>query len=362
MKKEVLVSGASIAGLSIAYWMNKSGYKVTVVEVAPGPRMGGTAVDLQGDTIDVVKRMGMYEQVKASALNLETIIFKNNDDETVNSIKVDRHGEIEIERSELVRILLSHLQAEVSFMFNNSITALDETPDNITATFKDGSSHAFDLVFGCDGTHSGVRKIWFGEESEYAHFLGAYFSISIIDKLLVDQNTIQFYNVPGKAYMLNAYKHKTDIVFCYLSDKEIPYDYRDTVQQRNIILEQFSTHGWRSAELLKEIAGSENFYFDKFCQIKMPSWTKGRVALVGDAAYCASPAAGRGGSLAMDGAAALADALQAHNGDYALAFRDYNDNLRPLIEEVQAEAAGNVKDRLIPSTEEGIREMRLHGF
>ena len=363
LKKEVLVSGASIAGLSIAYWMNRSGYKVTVVEVAPAPRMGGTAVDLQGSTIDVVKRMGIYEQLKSGALNLETIVFKDTNDATVGSIAVERKGEeIEIERSELVRILLAQLKGEVAFVFNNSITGLDETADNIMATFKDGSEKAFDLVFGCDGTHSGVRKIWFGDESEFSHFLGAYFSISIVEKLLVAQNTIQFYNVPGKVYMLNAYKHKTDIVFCFLSEEEIPYDYRDVGQQRKIILEQFEEQGWRTTGLLKEVADAENFYFDKFCQIKMPSWTKGRVALVGDAAYCASPAAGRGGSLAMDGAAALADALQVHDGDYELAFQDYNRNLRPLIEEVQADAANNVREKLIPSTEEGIQQMRLGGF
>ncbi|WP_343667974.1 FAD-dependent monooxygenase [Chitinophaga sp.] len=363
MKKEILISGASIAGLATAFWMNKAGYKVTVVEIAHAPRMGGTAVDLQGPTIDVVKRMGIYEQLKLSALNLERIEFKNAADETDGFIAVEREGEeIEIERTELVRILLDQLKDEVNFIFNNSITALNETVDNIAVTFKDGSSRPFELVIGCDGTHSGVRGIWFGPENKYAHFLGAYFSISIIDKLLIKQNTMQFYNVPGKAYMLNAYRHKTDIVFCFLSEKEIPYDYRNVEEQRKIILEQFGGQGWRTTELLKEVAGSENFYFDKFCQIKMPCWTKGRVALVGDAAYCASPAAGRGGSLAMDGAAALADALEKHNGNFESAFRDYNKNLRPLIEEVQADAAYNVKEKFVLATEEAIRQRNQAGF
>ncbi|WP_343688675.1 FAD-dependent monooxygenase [Chitinophaga sp.] len=363
--EKVLVSGASIAGLATAYWMNKAGYKVTVIEIADKPRIGGTAVDLRLGTIDVIKRMGIYEQIKLNQLNLQLIEFRNAQDEIAGSIIQPRNEageEIEIERTQLVGILYEALKDEVEFVFNNSITALKENSESITATFKSGTQHDYDLVFGCDGTHSGVRKIWFGQESEYLHFLGAYFSISIVNKSLVNPNTMQFYNTPGKAYMLNAYKDLTDIVLCFSSEKEISYDYRDTAAQRKIILEQFKDQHWRTRELLEEVAHAENFYFDKFCQIKMPSWTKGRVALVGDAAYCASPAAGMGGSLALDGAAALADALHKHNGNYALAFRDYNNNLRPFIEEVQAEAELNARERLILQTEEAIERRNREGF
>jgi 2-polyprenyl-6-methoxyphenol hydroxylase-like FAD-dependent oxidoreductase len=345
--------------------MNKSGYKVTVVEVADKPRIGGTAIDLKLGTIDVIKRMGIYEQIKSNQLNLELVEFKNEQDETVGSMIQPRNKaeeEIEIERTQLVGILYETLKSEAEFIFSNSITALDENSDSITATFKDGVKRDYDLVFGCDGTHSGVRKIWFGEESEFIHYLGAYFSISIVNKTLVKQNTIQFYNTPGKAYMVNAYKDLTDIIFCFTSEEEITYDYRDIAQQRRIILEQFEGQGWRTAELLEEVAQSENFYFDKFCQIRMLSWTKGRVALVGDAAYCASPAAGMGGSLALDGAAAVADALQKHNGNYELAFQDYNNNLRPFVEEVQAEAALNAREKFIPKTEEAIQKRNIEGF
>jgi len=359
---KVLVSGASIAGLSTAYWMNKLGYKVTVVEIASELRKGGTAVDLRGNTIDLVKRMGIFDQLKLDRLSLELIEFKNADDGTEGSILLKNEGvqpgddELEIERDKLVGILFNSIKNDIEFSFNNSIIALDETKDNMHVTFKNGTQRAFDLVLGCDGTHSGVRKIWFDKNIDYTYFLGAYFSISIVNKLLIKQNTMQFYNVPGKAYILNAYKNKTDIIFCFLSEKQIPYDYRDIEQQRNIILKQFAGQGWRTTELLEEIEKSENFYFDKFCQIKMPSWTKGRVALVGDAAYCASPAAGIGGSLAMEGAAALADALEKNNGNFGLAFTDYNKTLRPFIDDVQAEAELNVRENFIPRTEEAIRK------
>ena len=361
-QKKILISGASVAGLSTAYWMNKLGYNVTVVELANEPRISGAAVDLRGNTVDIAKRMGIFDQLKAHRLSVERVEFKNADDVTEGSISLKNEGaelpndDIEIERDKFLGILFDGLKNDVDFIFNNSITALSETENDINVTFKNGSERTFDLVLGCDGMHSKVRKIWFGHEMEYNHFLGAYFSLTIVNKLLIPEKTMQLYNVPGKAITLNAYNNKTDIIFCFLSEKEIPYDYRNEEQQRKFILEQFAGQSWRTAELLDEVQRSKKFYFDKFCQIKMPSWTKGRVALVGDAGYCASPAAGMGASLSMEGAATLADALQKHNGNFELAFQDYNKNLRPFIDEVQATAELNVRENFIPGTEEDIRK------
>lgn len=369
VEKKVLISGASIAGLSTAYWMNRLGYQVTVVEIANEPRIAGATIDLRGATVDIAKRMGIYEQLKSNRLNVELIEFKNAEDVTVGSIPIKKDDlnlpedeEIEIERDKFLGILFDGLKNDVEFIFNDSIIALTETKDALQVSFKNGVQRTFDLLLGCDGSHSGVRKIWFGEESEYAHFLQAYFSISIVNKLLIKQKTMQMFNVPDKAITLNAYKHKTDVIFCFFSENEIPYDYRDLEQQRKITLEQFAGQGWRTAALLEEIQQANNFYFDKFCQIKMPCWTKGRVALVGDAAYCASPAAGMGASLSMNGAAALADALEKHKGDFRPAFQDYEKNLRPFIEEVQAEAELNVKENFIPRTEEAIQKRNTTGF
>ncbi|HEY8919119.1 MAG TPA: FAD-dependent monooxygenase [Chitinophaga sp.] len=367
-EKRVLVSGASFAGLSTAYWMNKLGYKVTVVEIANGLNMGGTPVNIEGNTINVVKRMGLFEQIRSKRLAMEMLEFKNADDVTEGAMILRKEGEelpgdeCEIERNTLLNMLFDTVKNDVEFIFSNNITALNETKNNIEVTFKDGSQQAFDLVFGCDGIHSAVRKIWFGHEAAYSHFLGQYFSITIVNKLLIKENTTQFYNVPDKAVMLNAYNNKTDIIFCFRSGKEIPYDYRDEAQQRKIILEQFTGQSWRTHELLEEVKSSKTFYFDKLCQIKMPSWTKGRVALVGDAGYCASPAAGKGGSLAIDGAAALADAFQKHHGNFELAFQDYNKSFRPFIEEVQAKVVKVGLEILVPGTEEAIRKRNKEGF
>lgn len=359
--KKVLVSGASFAGLSTAYWMNQLGCKVTVVEVSKDLKMGGTPVDIRGNTVEIVKRMGIFEQIKSNKLPPRTMEFKNANDVTEGFMTHDEDEQImedecEIERDILLKILFETIKNEVGFIFSDSITALIETNDQIQVTFKNGTQNSFDFVLGCDGIHSVVRRFWFGDESEYMHFLQQYFSITIVNKLLIKEDSAHLYNVPNKAIMLNAYNNKTDIILCFRTENEIEYDYRDEEQQRKIILEKFIGESWRTDELLKEVQDSKTFYFDKFCQIKMPSWTKGRVALVGDSAYCASPAAGMGGSLAINGAAALADAFQNHNGNFELAFPEYNAKFRPFIEEVQASAVNFGLEMLIPRTEEAIRK------
>jgi 2-polyprenyl-6-methoxyphenol hydroxylase-like FAD-dependent oxidoreductase len=357
-----LVSGASFAGLSTAYWMNKLGYKVTLVEIAKELKKGGTPVNIMGNTIDIVKRMGLFDQILSNKINMEVMEFKNSEDvtEKLHAIRENREQpmeeEYEIERNILLKMIFELVKVDVEFIFDDSIVSLKEEENSMNVTFKKGPERSFDLIFGCDGIHSAVRKHWFGEETEFSHFLKTYFSIAIVDKLLIRENTTQMYNEPGKMVMLNAYNNKTDIVLSFHSEEEITYNYRNEEEQRNIILNQFSETGWRTQELLEELKNAKNVYFDKLCQMKMPSWTKGRVALVGDAGYCPSPAAGRGGSIAIDGAAALVDAFQKCNGNFELAFQEYNKSFRPFIEEVQAGVTDFGLEMLMPKTEEAIRK------
>ncbi|CAM4360044.1 2-polyprenyl-6-methoxyphenol hydroxylase [Pedobacter westerhofensis] len=366
--KTVLISGASFAGLSAAFWMSRLGYHVTIAEIAKGIKLGGSPVNIEGITVDIIRKMGIYEQVGSNTITMELLEFKNADD--ISEGAMDRSASkdphkaegFEIERNTLLNLLYDLVKNTAEFIFSTSITGLKESSDQISVTFNNGSTRDFDLLLGCDGIHSPVRRICFGHEHEYSHFLGQYFSITIINKLLIPENTTQFFNIPDKSVMLNAYNGKTDIIFCFHSDNEIAYDYRDEAQQRQIILDQFAGVNWRTAELLSEMMESKNFYFDKFCQIKMPSWTKGRVALVGDAGYCASPAAGMGGSLAINGAAALADAFEKSEESFENAFEEYNKSFRPFLTEVQERVSTKSMEILFPRTEEAIRKRNTEGF
>lgn len=267
----------------------------------------------------------------------------------------DLDPEYEIERDTLLQMMFEEVKSDVEFIFGDSIGRVDESADEVAVTFKSGRQRSFSLVFGCDGNHSSVRRMCFGEESAYSYFLQNYFSITIIDKLLIEEDTAQMYNVPGKVVMLNAYHNKTDIIFCFYSEEEIPYNYRDQAEQRGIIVQHFGGEGWRTPELLEELSRCRDFYFDRMCQIRMPSWTKGRVALVGDAGYCASPTAGMGGSLAIVGATALADAFLKHQENFEAAFQEYNDSLRPFVEDVQARAVNFGLEMFVPRSEEALQ-------
>jgi 2-polyprenyl-6-methoxyphenol hydroxylase-like FAD-dependent oxidoreductase len=362
----ILVSGASFAGLATAFWMNRLGYKVTVVEIGKGLKMGGSPVDIKEGTVEIVKRMGLLERIQASSLKAKAVDFL--DVEGVKIAKMPAHAgdaqnskpEYEIERDALLYMLFEEVKSDVEFIFDDSIAHLDESADEVAVTFKSGKQRSFSLLFGCDGNHSSVRRMCFGEESAYSYFLQNYFSITIVDKLLIEENTAQMYNVPGKVVMLNAYNKKTDIIFCFYSEKEISCSSRDQDEQRGIILQQFGGEGWRTRELLEELTRCRDFYFDKMCQIRMPSWTKGRVALVGDAGYCASPAAGMGGSLAIVGATALADAFYKHHGNVETAFQEYNDSLRPFVEDVQAQAVNFGLEMFVPRSEEALQRRNAH--
>lgn len=359
-KDTVLIAGASFAGLATAYWMNRLGYQVTVVEIGNGLKRGGTPVDIREGTVEIIKRMGLFERTWAKRLQTRSMAFKNGDGVTVVETPAQpaeeqtASGDYEIERDVLLDIMFDAVKDDVEFLFGDSIAALDETADDVAVTFKSGLCHSYSLLFGCDGNHSSLRRLHFGPESEFAVFLKNYFAIEVVRGLLIERNTSVIYNVPGKSVMLNGYEDRTDIVATFFSEDEISYNYRDQDEQRHILMSRFSEEtailrGW-----LAKIGNSENFYFDKFCQIRMPSWTKGRVALVGDAGYCASPAAGMGGSLAIVGANALADAFAKHPGNVAMAFQDYNESLRPFVEQVQADAIDFGLDMFAPRTEEAI--------
>jgi 2-polyprenyl-6-methoxyphenol hydroxylase-like FAD-dependent oxidoreductase len=339
--RNALISGASFAGLATAFWMQRLGYAVTIVELATSLKRGGTPVNINGPTLDVARRMGLLGQIEARRIIKETTEF-TGPAHVAEVFQGARDGkdeiDYEIERDVLLDMMYVITKDDVEFVFDDSITHLRENEDGISVSFVKGQDRQFDLVFGCDGIHSNVRNLWFGAEDNYAFFLGAYGSVTILDRLLMPEGLSKMFGEEGRFVSLNTYNGKTDIILMFASTQELMFDVRDRVGQKQIVLDRFATMGDRVPDLLHELMQSDNFYFGPLTQIRMPSWTKGRVALVGDAGYCASPAAGKGGSLAVDGAAALAAAFAKHAGDYKAAWASYNADFRGFLEEVQTGA------------------------
>jgi 2-polyprenyl-6-methoxyphenol hydroxylase-like FAD-dependent oxidoreductase len=359
----VLISGASFAGLTAAWWMNKLGYSVTVVEIAKLLRKGGTPVNIRDGVIEVVRRMNLLERIKSESLPPRPMTFLDAHGSplplALSQAEEEPEEKYEIERDALLDMLFGEVRDHAEFLFADSISGLEESAEKVAVTFASGKQRSFSLVLGCDGTHSAVRRMCFGEESSFLLFLQCYFSLTIVKKLLIEENTSRMLNVAGKAVMLNAYNGKTDIAFCFSSEKEIDYDRRNMDEQKRMIRENFEGGGWRTRELLDEISRCEDFYFDKLCQVRMRSWTKVRVALVGDAGYCPSPAAGMGGSVAILGAAALADALREHPEDLKAAFQTYDNSFRPTVEAIQKQAVEFGMEMFLPRSEEAIQERNV---
>lgn len=192
----------------------------------------------------------------------------------------------------------------------------------------------------------------FGETEDVSYFMGGYVYLKVVSVTgLLPANVSQVYSVPGRTVMLNGYHDRTDIAFAFRTPSEIDYDYRNRASQRAMIHAQFDGLGWKVPAMLEQVGTDDDFYFDKISQIRMPTWSKGRVALVGDAGYCVSPVAGMGGSMAIIGAGRLGEALERHGADYNAAFQDYHDRLREFVDDVQDRASKKGMSTIFPADE-----------
>jgi 2-polyprenyl-6-methoxyphenol hydroxylase-like FAD-dependent oxidoreductase len=340
----ILISGASFAGLATAYGLSRLGYRVTLIEAAPGLRRGGTPVDIEGETIDILKRMGLVDHVRAKALPSRRFAFKNADDSTLGSMGVsgDQASDVryEIHRDDLLGILFDAVADDVELLFGRSMTGLEERADGVMVTLDNGEQRDVALVVGCDGNRSNTRRLVFGGGDQFSYFMGGYLFLKVVpDTGLLPADTTEIFRAPRRMAMLNGYDDRTDIGFAFRTESEIAYDYRDRAQQRRLIEERFCDLGWKVPAMLASVAGDDDVYFDRINQIRMPCWSRGRVVLVGDAGYCVSPLAGLGGSMAIIGAGRLAAALERYPDDHASAFRHYEDGLRPFVEQIQERAA-----------------------
>jgi 2-polyprenyl-6-methoxyphenol hydroxylase-like FAD-dependent oxidoreductase len=355
MNERILISCASIAGLTVAHWLARYGFRPTVVERAAGLRPGGNGVDLRDQATGVAERMGIMPQVRAAAADVQGMKFVDAHDRAVARIDTTGASEVEIMRGDLVALLHQAAGPGVEYVFGDSIRHLEQDGDGVTVSFDHANTRRFDLVIGADGLHSTVRRLAFGPESQYVRHKGGYGAYANADAALGEDRWVTMYNLPGKmAGIWRSGNHAQAKALFVFRSPALAYDHRDAGQQKRLVSDAFSGEtSWKIRELLAGALADPDFYFDAASQVHMDCWFSGRVALVGDAAWCASPASGAGAELALVGAYRLAGELAAAGGNHRTAFPRYQDSHRALVRAKQR-IGFNVR-LMVPKTAAGRR-------
>lgn len=341
-QRTVLISGAGVAGPALAYWLTEFGYRTILVESAHGIRPGGQTVDLRGAGRDVVTRMGLLGDMHSRALAQRGIAWVRGDGRRRAEMPVEAFNgngvvsKLEILRGDLVEVLYNATKTRAEYRFGTRIAAIDESE----ATLTDGTKVTADLIVGADGPHSAVRRLVFGPEEQFVTPLGGYNAwFTATDTVGLD-GWYLMYQEPGlNASMRPSHDPAQCKAGLAFRSGPIEYDRRDPGEQLRLLTEHFGSAGWQCRQLLDAAAAADDFYFDAFLQIHMPTISRGRVTLVGDAGYCASPLSGMGTSLALVGAYVLAGELgpAAALDDSAIpgALARYEETMRPYIRRCQ---------------------------
>ncbi|MCV6986821.1 FAD-binding protein [Mycobacterium shinjukuense] len=348
--RTVLVSGASVAGLTAAYWLGRHGYSVTVVERHPGLRPGGQAIDVRGPALTVLDRMGLLAAAEerktgirgASIVDRDGNELSRDTESTPTGGPID-NPDIELLRDDLVELLYGATTATTELLFDDSISALDDDGTSVGVTFERADARGFDFVIGADGLHSNVRRLVFGPEERFIKRLGTHAAIFTVPNFLeLDYWQIWHYGDSTMAGVYSARGNTEARAALAFMDPELHLDYRDTQAQFAELERRMIEDGWVRAQLLHYMKSAPDFYFDEMSQIVMDRWSKGRVALVGDAAYCCSPLSGQGTSVALLGAYILAGELAAAGTDYQRGFANYHAEFAGYVERNQWLVSDNI--------------------
>ena len=340
---KVLIVGAGIAGPTLAFWLNKSGHEVTIVEHAPELRSGGYLIDFWGAGFDVAERMGIVPELRTRGYLFTEARAVDRNGRKIASFNPEAVIEsnkryLSIPRTDLAAVIYDSLGGAVELMLDDTVRELTDEGERVRVTFESGSTRDFDLVIGADGLHSRVRRLAFGPDEHFEKYLGMVVAAFDAERYPErDELVAMMYAEVGfQAIRLSFRDDATLLLFSLRHDGDVPHE---RSAQESLLREKLGGAGWEVAEMLTVMSNAKNFYFDSVSQIQMPSWSSGRIALVGDAGACPSFLAGQGSALAMVEAYTLAAEL-ARTSDHREAFARYEERLAPLIRSKQDAAQG----------------------
>ncbi|MEV5961229.1 FAD-dependent monooxygenase [Kribbella sp. NPDC051952] len=335
---KVLVSGASVAGPSVALWLGRAGHDVTVVEIAPALRQGGYAVDFRGDVMTtVLDRMGVLEDLRAVQTGGNAMRFVDASGKRLMRLPAEfAGGELEVLRADLSRVLYEHSRRQASYRFGDSIASLHEHAGGVDVRFESGLEETYDLVVGADGMHSVVRRLAWSADQVTERHLGYYVAGWEVPNSLGITGDTLMYNVPGKLASVGVDRRdpaQAGTLFVFKSPV-LDYNRRDLDQQKAIVRDQYAGLGWHVPELLEGLPAATELYFDSISRVHVDRWSTDRVVLLGDAGYGATFGA-MGTGTAVVGAYVLAGELAQAGNNRRLAFDRYEARLRKSVSATQ---------------------------
>ena len=353
-QKNVLISGAGIAGSTAAYWLARTGWQVTVVEKAAGIRSSGNPIDVRGDAASVVHQMRLWPKLREAATDVSRLVIVDAAGRRRAIVgtrqTADTSQEVEVARADLAATLLGAARDEAEIVVGDSITELTQDADGVDVGFDKGSPRRFDLVLGADGLHSAVRRVAFGPEQDFSKPFGMFVGTMHTTISGGDPHELLLYNKPGISLSIHPAGGNPLAAFIFRSRE--PYDYRDPTASKRLVSGAYSGKGWLTDRAVAEWIATDDVYFDAVTRIAVPSWTRGRISLLGDAADCIS-LLGEGSSNAIVAGKTLSDALAAHPGDHSGAFAAYETTHRRRLRTSQRNAGVNSRF-LAPATRLGI--------
>ncbi|GIH09599.1 oxidoreductase [Rhizocola hellebori] len=352
-----------MAGPTLAYWLTRHGFTPTVVERSTAPRSSGNPVDVRGPALPVAEKMGLLPRLRDAATNVESMSFVDAAGRRIARLPMSatRSGasdqEVEIPRADLAAILYEAARDTAEFVFDDSIAQMRQDEGGVDVTFERSAPRRFDLVIGADGLHSTVRRLAFGRDAEFVRHMGVYVATMPLGAGADNPREVLLYNTPGRLASIHPSRGNALAAFIFRGPAIADLDHRDTKRHKEIVTAAYSGGGWRLAQLLETLRATDDLYFDSVSKVRLATWSRGRIALLGDAASCVS-LLGEGSSLAMAGAFTLAASLGADPGDHSRALRHYEATHRRLVNPRQR-GIGVAAGVLIPKTRLGLAVRNL---